>query len=204
MTGCYNTRIWYSSWILDSDLLEDITIITLHTTFKSWTRAIAPTIAAIGVKYFYSVNPWMSNTLKHWCMIEGQNGKVTNSLWKWRGKDLRQCYIHNTRTFPKLYPPSISEGCFCPMIMTSQKVVANLRKARNTWMGVLHILVWGGVDTKTSGMFFKAVVNNVLLFGSEMCVISPHLLGALGMFHKWVTLRINGRKPWRNPYRSCV
>ena len=46
-------------------------------------------------------------------------------------------------------------------------VVGNLRKARNSWAWLSRILVREGVKPRVSGMFFKVVVQAVLLFGLE-------------------------------------
>ena len=56
-------------------------------------------------------------------------------------------------------------------IMTSsyddwKAVVVNLRKERNSWARLLRILGREGVNPRVSGMFFKEVVQLVLLFGS--------------------------------------
>ena len=48
-------------------------------------------------------------------------------------------------------------------------VAGNLRKDRKIWMQMTRILIREGVDLKVSGLFFKAVVQEVLLFqGREM------------------------------------
>ena len=44
------------------------------------------------------------------------------------------------------------------------------------------ILGRDGAKTRVSGMLFKEVVQAVLLFGSEMWVMTPHTGGAIGGF----------------------
>ena len=44
------------------------------------------------------------------------------------------------------------------------EVAFNLRKARKSWMRIPRILSREGADPKVSGLFFKAVVQEVLLF----------------------------------------
>ena len=46
-------------------------------------------------------------------------------------------------------------------------VVGNLRKARDIWALLLRTLGREGVNLRFSGIFFKAVVRAVLLFGLE-------------------------------------
>ena len=43
-------------------------------------------------------------------------------------------------------------------------VVVNLRKDWKSWVRLARILVREGADLRVSGMFFKAVVQSVLLF----------------------------------------
>ena len=47
------------------------------------------------------------------------------------------------------------------------------------------------------GEFFKAVVQQVLLFGSETWVVSPRLERALSSFVHRAARWITGRQPWR-------
>ena len=41
-------------------------------------------------------------------------------------------------------------------------------------------LVWEGVYPRISSLFFKVVVQSVLLFGSETCVLTPCMERELG------------------------
>ena len=59
-------------------------------------------------------------------------------------------------------------------------VVGNLRKARKSWARMESILGREGDIPRVSGMFLKAVVQAVLLFGSETWVITPCMGRALG------------------------
>ena len=74
-------------------------------------------------------------------------------------------------------------------------VVADMRKSRCKWYQVSRILGWEGVDTRTSGNFYKVVVQVVLLFGSEIWVMTPWVGLILGGFHNMVALRLVGIKP---------
>ena len=48
------------------------------------------------------------------------------------------------------------------------EVMGNLRKARKWWSHMLMILGRERVDPRTSGIFYKAVVQAILLFGAEL------------------------------------
>ena len=49
-----------------------------------------------------------------------------------------------------------------------------------------------GANPSLSGMFFKAVVQEVLLFGSETWVLNPHIERFLGIFQHRFARRITG------------
>ena len=53
------------------------------------------------------------------------------------------------------------------------EVVSNPQKAWEKWVWMLRILRWEVENTQTPRTFFKAVVQSVLLFGSEMWVVNP-------------------------------
>ena len=46
------------------------------------------------------------------------------------------------------------------------EVVGNLKKARNSWSRLTRILGREGANPRVSGVFFKAVVQKVLIFWS--------------------------------------
>ena len=47
------------------------------------------------------------------------------------------------------------------------EVVGNLRKAQKSWVSLTRILVQDRKDPRVSGIFFKAVVQAVFIFGPE-------------------------------------
>ena len=76
-------------------------------------------------------------------------------------------------------------------------VTGNLGKARKSW-GILQRILSREVATKrVSGDFFKAVVQQVLLFGAETWVVSPRMERALSSFIHGSARRITGRQPRR-------
>ena len=73
-------------------------------------------------------------------------------------------------------------------------VAGNLGKARKIWGGLQRILSREGATKQLSGNFFKAVVQQVLLFGSETWVVSPIMEQALSSFIHGEARRIIGRQ----------
>jgi hypothetical protein len=74
-------------------------------------------------------------------------------------------------------------------------IYRNLKKARGAWARLSHLLKRDGASPKVSGNFYKAVVQSVLLFGSESWVMSPAIYKALDGFHHRVARRIAGMLP---------
>ena len=59
------------------------------------------------------------------------------------------------------------------------------------------ILGWEDANTRVSGIFFKAVVQAFLLFGSEMGAMTLHMVQSLGFLQHSLYRRIMGRQPRR-------
>ena len=53
-----------------------------------------------------------------------------------------------------------------------------------------------GDDTRASGVFYVAVVQSILIFGSDSWVIMPCIMQALGSLYNWVIRKISGLMPW--------
>ena len=76
-------------------------------------------------------------------------------------------------------------------------VVGNLVKARKSWGRLQGILSREGATKRVSGNFFKAVVQQVLLFGAETWVVSPIMERALSAFIHGAARQLTGRHPQR-------
>ena len=76
-------------------------------------------------------------------------------------------------------------------------VIANLLKVRKSWSCLDRILGKEGADTWRTGCFYVMVVQAILLFGSEMWVVTTHIKWLLGGFHHRVAQRISGKIPWK-------
>jgi hypothetical protein len=64
-----------------------------------------------------------------------------------------------------------------------QAVCAQIRKARATWAQVSNILRAQNTPSRISAKFYKAVVQSLLLYGSETWVISKSVMARLEGFH---------------------
>ena len=73
-------------------------------------------------------------------------------------------------------------------------VVRNLWRARNNWAQLTRALIREGADARTSGQIYLAMVQSVLLYGSETWVLKPRMQRVLGRFHHRVARRLTGRK----------
>ena len=71
----------------------------------------------------------------------------------------------------------------------------NLTKARQRWAMISRIIVREGATPRVSGYFYKAVVQSVLLYGSETWVWSQSMRLALQGFHHRVARKITDLRP---------
>jgi hypothetical protein len=65
----------------------------------------------------------------------------------------------------------------------NQAMWSNLKKARGCWAWVSHVLRAENATPKICGMFYKATVQAVLLYGSETWSLSPSSMKCLEGFH---------------------
>jgi hypothetical protein len=81
----------------------------------------------------------------------------------------------------------------------TQAMQANLTKERKSWGRVSRVLRAENASPKVCGVFYKATVWAVLLFGSEMWKLSPSSLKSPEGFHIRAARRMVGKMPTRNP-----
>ena len=74
-------------------------------------------------------------------------------------------------------------------------VAGNLAKARKSWGRLQGILSREGATKRVSGNFFKAVVQQVLMFGAETWVVSTMMERLLSAFIHGAARRLTGIKP---------
>ncbi len=80
----------------------------------------------------------------------------------------------------------------------NQAMRSNLKKAQGCWAWVSRVLRAENVTPKTCGMFYKATVQAVLLYGSEMWSLSQSSMKRLEGFHIRATWRMSGKRPEQN------
>ena len=73
------------------------------------------------------------------------------------------------------------------------EVAGNLQKARKIGVRMTRILIRERAHLKISGHFFKAVVQAVLIFGSEKWILNPRMERALSSVQHRVARRLTGR-----------
>ena len=76
------------------------------------------------------------------------------------------------------------------------EVVGNLQKSWKKWARMLRVLVREGGICGCRGTLFKAVVQAVLLFGSNTWVMTPHMGQNLGGVYHRVSHRLMEKKLW--------
>jgi hypothetical protein len=74
-------------------------------------------------------------------------------------------------------------------------IYSNLSKARQCWVMISRVLSCKGADPWTSAMFYKAIVQSTLLYGSEMWDVTIKVVKALSGFHHQVARRLSGCMP---------
>ena len=86
-----------------------------------------------------------------------------------------------------------------------QAVRSQLCKARGTWARVGQVLRRENAPPRVSAKFYKAIVQSVLLYGSETWVLSPAALARLEGFHIRAAYRMaKEHVPWRGPLQQLV
>ena len=75
----------------------------------------------------------------------------------------------------------------------------NLKKAQQRWAMVVRVLEHEGASPRAKGLFYKAIVQAVLLYSCETWVITDAMLRVLDGFHHKAARRITGNMPQRLP-----
>ena len=87
----------------------------------------------------------------------------------------------------------------------AQATLGNLRKACKCWARISKVLRAENASPRVSGMFYRATVQAVLLFGSETWNLTGTWLKKLEGFHLRAAWRMaRASKPRRNPDGSWV
>ena len=75
------------------------------------------------------------------------------------------------------------------------EVVRNIQRARQKWERLTRVLSREGEDARTSGQIYLAVVQPVLLYGSDTWVLTPYMQRVMGISHHGVARRLIGKQP---------
>ena len=69
--------------------------------------------------------------------------------------------------------------------------------SRAVWRIMARIFSREGAVPRVSGLFFKAMMQAVLILGLDTWVATPHMGKSLGEFQAQVARRMTGRLMWR-------
>jgi hypothetical protein len=72
-------------------------------------------------------------------------------------------------------------------------ISTNLKKARTQWSMIARLLSRDGANYRTMGYFYKAIVQSVLLYGSETWTPTRRMISLLECFHNQCARRITRR-----------
>jgi hypothetical protein len=93
----------------------------------------------------------------------------------------------------------------------AQAVRGNLKKACGIWARLSCTIRAENASPRACGIFYKATVQSILLFGSKTWNLSSQSLKCLEGFHLWVAWRMSGKRPkklpdgtWRYPNSAAV
>ena len=84
------------------------------------------------------------------------------------------------------------------------EVEKNLRRAQVKWRRIVKLLGREGEDRITAGRSYVVVMQAVLLFGSEMWVMTPRLENSFEGFHHRVVRQMAGMGPKLQQYGAWV
>ena len=77
----------------------------------------------------------------------------------------------------------------------SQAVWGNLKKVRGVWARLSRTMRTENASPRVCGVFYRATVQSILLFGSETWNLSPVSLKSLEGFHIRAAWRMAGKRP---------
>jgi hypothetical protein len=93
----------------------------------------------------------------------------------------------------------------------TQAILANLANARKAWVQVSRLLRVENASPEVCGVFYKAIIQAVLLFSSETWNLAPSGLKCLEGFHLRAAWQMSGKHlmkrldgTWRYPNSEQV
>jgi hypothetical protein len=121
----------------------------------------------------------------------------------WRKKNHEETKAQDMMIVPSFYIEGrlikrVSKFKYLGRILTEEDsdnatVERNLQKARKSWGMVATVLARRETSAHKMAYFYQAIVQAVLLYGSETWVVTKDQLQKLNTFHHWCARFITGR-----------
>ena len=83
--------------------------------------------------------------------------------------------------------------------VNTQAIRGNLKKCRKTWARISKVLRAEYASPRVCGMFYRATVQSILLYGSETWTVAPANLAMMEGFHVHTARRMAGHD---TPYKG--
>ena len=132
-------------------------------------------------------------------MITAQCDKgVEWKRWRLTEEEMRESMDRDFQAYGRTLA-TVTSLKYLSQVMTTEDdewtvVVGKLRKDQKSWAQMASIMVQEGAFSWVLGVLFKAVVQTVLLLGSETWVLITRMGKILGSFQNRVTRKITGRR----------
>jgi hypothetical protein len=81
----------------------------------------------------------------------------------------------------------------------ARAVRGNLKKARGIWARLSRTIRAENASSRACGIFYKATVQSILLFGSKTWNLAPQSIKCLEGFHKRAAWHMAGKRPKKLP-----
>ena len=134
-----------------------------------------------------------------WHMTTAQCDKgVEWKRWRLTEEEMRESMDRDFQAYGRTLA-TVTSLKYLSQVMTTADdewtvVVGKLRKDQKSWAQMASIMVQEGAFSWVLGVLFKAVVQTVLLLGSETWVLITRMGKILGSFQNRVTRKITGRR----------
>ena len=144
--------------------------------------------------------PWKALNMLH--ITPSQYNKGTEQKRRWlEKKDMRESAVRDFQYYRRPIK-MVTSFNYLERFMTALDdnclaVVGNLQKVQKIWYLLKRILGREGARPRVSGMFFKTVVQALLLFGLETWVMILYMGQDLLGLQYIVARRFTGRQPKR-------
>ena len=144
--------------------------------------------------------PWRELNVRHHATATCRKGKEQKMRWTAEAELMES----TERAFDDYGKPidTVTSFKYLGRVMTAgddewPAVAGNLVKAQKSWGRQARVLSREGAEKRVLGNFFKAVVQQVLLFLPETWVLTTRIERALDSVMHRVARRITGRQPRR-------